>query len=230
MSNLYIIPARGGSTRFPNKNIAKLNGQPLIYHTLDTITQFIHNDDTIIFTSDSDDILKIAKEHKMSSRILYNKRPDHLATNTSKVIDTISHYFDELDGVKYSRIWQLLPTCPLRNTHDLECAMDLLTSTYDSVISITEYEFPPQLALKHDPYNGLIGDYDDYKPWQSGNTRSQDFNTLYRPNGAVYVMWSSKFAEYRNFYKGNVKGYIMPRSRSIDIDTELDLKIAGILK
>ena len=37
---IVIIPAKGGSTRLPNKNMHLLNGRPLIEYTLDYIKKF----------------------------------------------------------------------------------------------------------------------------------------------------------------------------------------------
>ena len=40
--------------------------------------------------------------------------------------------------------------------------------------------------------------------------------------------WSS-FDKYRNFWKGNVKYYLMNRINSIDIDDQIDLNIANMI-
>ena len=33
----FIVPARGGSQRLPNKNIKKLNNKPLIFYTIESL-------------------------------------------------------------------------------------------------------------------------------------------------------------------------------------------------
>ena len=222
MKRLCIIPARGGSKRLPNKNVTLLDDKPLIAHTIDAaINSNIF--DKIIFTSDSDIILETASEYVgFNDKVVISKRPYELATDTSKVIDTVNYYFNQYES---DQIWLLLPTCPLRDSNDIVKASILLTIDLDSVLSITEMEFPPSLGLNKSEDN-IITSYDDSDPWVNGNSRSQDHEVVYRPNGAIYASWSEKFKDNRNFYKGKVKGYFMDRSKSIDIDTRFDFELA----
>ena len=218
MKRLAIIPARKGSVRFPNKNWAKLNGKPLWQHTVDIARGCF---DDIVFTSDSIPLTQAVG--KLYNDINVCVRPTALATNTSKVIDTVIWIHSMRPET--DEIWLLLPTCPLRTKDDVLNAQKLLADTNgDGVISITDYEFPPQLGLLSE--NGLITDWHESKPWQNGNTRSQDHYPVYRPNGALYGMKRARFNEYQNFYKGKIAGYHMPRERSVDIDNEIDLKLA----
>jgi len=224
MSKLCIIPARGGSKRLPNKNITLLNNKPLVCHTIVAAVES-KLFDKIIFTSDSDNILEVVSDYNNSNNIedvILSKRPEWLATDTSKVIDTVDYYHKKNLG--YEQIWLLLPTCPLRDYNDILLSNDLLTDDLDGVISVTEMEFPPTLGLNKDNEN-IITAYDKSDPWVNGNSRSQDHPVVYRPNGAIYAQWSDKFKENKNFYKGKVKGYFMERSKSIDIDTEFDFQL-----
>ena len=229
MKTLGIIPARGGSKRFPSKNVAVLNGKPLVFHTIDAVLGLF---DKLIFTSDSDNILQIVENEygdysdENQSVFEISKRPDKLATDTSKVIDTVVYYQEQ--NPEYEQIWLFLPTCPLRTKTDVINAKKLLTKDADSVISITEFEFPPTLGIVRGA-GGFITSFDYSDPWGKGNSRSQDHPTIYRPNGAMYGMWTKSFVKYKNFYKGKVKSYFMPRSRSADIDTKTDFEIAKAL-
>ena len=224
LKRLVIIPARKGSKRFPDKNLFNLCGTPLIMRTIQIVDGLF---DKIIVTSDSDRILSVASLHDYESEVELLRRPEELATDTSKVLETVCYYFEKY-RTGFSQIWLCLPTCPLRNKEDIKAAQELLTEEIDSVISITNYEFPPTLGLLKDS-KGFIKDYDLRQPWQNGNSRSQDHETIYRPNGALYGSWCDSFNENRNYYKGKVKGYLMPRERSIDIDTKLDIKICESL-
>lgn len=227
MKNLCVIPARGGSKRFPNKNISLLNGKPLVVHTIDAaIDSGIF--DKIIFTSDSDIILEIVSEYRGEfPNLSIEKRPDALATDTSKVIDTVCFYSDL--NPEFEKIWLLLPTCPLREKSDILAVNEMMDREIDSVVSITEMEFPPTLGLNFDhPGTGKITSWDNSDPWINGNTRGQDHPTVFRPNGAVYCSWMDKFRNNKNFYKGTARGYFMPRSKSIDIDTKFDFELAQI--
>jgi len=230
MKKICIIPARGGSKRLPRKNLKLLNGKPLIFHTIDSaIDSNIF--DKIIFTSDSKEILKLVSTNYPYKLIETFKRPPEFACDTSKVIETIKYYFQRLvfDNINksynYDQIWQSLPTCPLRTSNDIIQANQLLTANIHSVISITDVEFPPTLSLVKDD-KSIISSSDPSKPWENGNSRSQDHPLKYKPNGAIYGMWSKSFETFYNFYTDLTVGYCMPRERSIDIDSQFDFDLA----
>ena len=224
---LAVIPARSGSKRFPGKNWAKLGGHPLWQWSVDVASVAF---ETTVFTTDSENLLYDVVNRE-GSFVIGLLRPKNLCSDTSKVIDTVNWIYDIYDKKpsKPDEIWLLLPTCPLRSLEDAVDAQDKLSANNDcdGIISITDYEFPPQLGLTHE--NEQIKDWHESKPWQSGNSRSQDHEKIYRPNGALYGMRWEAFRENRNFYKGKICSHYMPRERSVDIDNEIDLKLAEAL-
>jgi CMP-N-acetylneuraminic acid synthetase len=223
MKRLCVIPARGGSKRLPRKNIKPLNGKPLVFYTIDSV---INSGvfDKVIFTSDDDEILSLVSKNYSSTILDVVKRPLELATDTSKVIDTVLHFLDE----EYEQTWLTLPTSPMKISDDFIKASELLSKNDDSVLSYTEMEFPPTLGLVV-KNNNIVEDYDQTQPWQNGNSRSQDHPMVYRPNGALYGSWTSKLKENKNYYIGQTKGYFMPRNRSIDIDTQFEFDLAEFM-
>lgn len=224
MDRLVIVPARGGSKRLPNKNKRKLAGKPLVFHTLDAVSGLF---EIVIFTSDSEDLLDMVRS-EYKDQVIVEKRPDKLVGDTSKVIDTVCYYIHKFRTMKFNQVWLALPTCPLRNGHHVKQAQLELTKEYDSLISITDFEFPPTLGLLMDEY-GTLTEYGESN-FANGNSRSQDQPAVYRPNGALYGAWRSSFERNMNFYLGKVKAYYMPRICSVDIDNELDLKWAEYIK
>ena len=223
MKRLCIIPARGGSKRLPRKNIKLLCGKPLVFYTIDAVLKS-KIFDKVIFTSDDDEILNTVSTNYTLPILETIKRPKKLASDTSKVIDTVVYFAD----VNYDQTWLTLPTSPLKTSKDFISSSHLLENKVDSVISYTEMEFPPTLGLTAG-YAGRLFDYDSTLPWQNGNSRSQDHPTVYRPNGAIYGSWTNKLLNNKNYYKGIVKGHFMPRNRSIDIDTQFEFDLAEFL-
>ena len=224
---LAVIPARSGSKRFPGKNWAKLGGHPLWLWSVDVASVAF---ETSVFTTDSENLLYDVVNRE-GSFVIGLLRPKELCSDTSKVIDTVNWIYDIYDKKpsKPDEIWLLLPTCPLRTAGDIRAAQEVINDEdCDGVISVTDYEFPPQLALDVDE-NGEIKDWHESKPWENGNSRSQDHERLYRPNGALYGMKWESFRKNRNFYKGKIFSHYMPRERSVDIDNEIDLKVAEAL-
>ena len=56
--------------------------------------------------------------------------------------------------------------------------------------------------------------------------RRQDLIKHYQENGAIYLVNANKIInDDYNLYEDKCFAYIMPRERSIDIDTKLDLII-----
>jgi CMP-N,N'-diacetyllegionaminic acid synthase len=223
---LAIIPARGGSTRLKKKNIKLLNHKPLIHYTIEAAIQS-RCFDRILFSSDDDDILDCAS---CFSELVLEKRPDHLATNQSKVIELVCEIADRKAlQDEYDIIALLLPTCPFRRAEDLQNGLSLLTKEVDSVVSVTNYDFSPTLSVTLEGEEQIVKGLFDPCPLITGNTRSQDHAPAYRPNGAFYMSWWKPFLINRNFWKGKVRGYPMPRLFSVDIDEEQDLRYAEFL-
>ena len=62
------------------------------------------------------------------------------------------------------------------------------------------------------------------------NKRSQDLEVYYRLNGAIYICDINRLLQEERFLlKENIFAYKMDKSVSIDIDEEIDLKIAQAL-
>ena len=159
MKRLCIIPARGGSKRLPRKNIKLLCGKPLVFYTIDAVLKS-KIFDKVIFTSDDDEILNTVSTNYTLPILETIKRPKKLASDTSKVIDTVVYFAD----VNYDQTWLTLPTSPLKTSKDFISSSHLLENKVDSVISYTEMEFPPTLGLTAG-YAGRLFDYDSTLPW-----------------------------------------------------------------
>ncbi len=218
---LAIVPARGGSKRLVGKNMRLLAGRALVNHTID-VTQMCF--DRVIVTSDSPAILDVANCY---SNVFHELRPAYLATDTSKALETVIHIFEAHKAGDFDQIWLCLPTCPLRTSEDLLEGQSQLHREIDGVVSITDFEFPPSLALVN--RDGFLDGLNPTHPLARGDSRSQDQIPAFRPNGAFYGMWWDSFQKHRNYFRGRVKGCFMPRSRSVDVDEEIDLALAESL-
>jgi 3-deoxy-manno-octulosonate cytidylyltransferase (CMP-KDO synthetase) len=60
---MIIIPARIGSSRFPNKVLADIGGIPMVIRTALTVQSV----DTVVIATDSQDVIDIAKEHNIQA-------------------------------------------------------------------------------------------------------------------------------------------------------------------
>ncbi len=224
MKTLAIIPARGGSKRLKKKNLRPLGGTPLVQHTLDAVAKSGCVDRAIL-SSDDSEILALADQYPTIDPI---PRPADLSGDTVTALELVNNIVsDSTIQEEYDVIALLLPTAPFRKPEHIIEGFKLLTEEVDGVVSLTSYEFPPQLSVVIE--DDLVKSVFDDCPLITGNTRSQDQSPIYRPNGAFYIQWMKKFLNNRNFWKGKVRGYVMERLDSVDIDTEMDLAYAEFL-
>lgn len=217
---LAIIPARGGSKRLPRKNILKLADKPLIAWSIDAglHSQYI---DKVVVTSDDSEIINIAQQYNAKTI----KRPAELASDTATSFDAVKHTIDNVE--KYDYVVLLQPTSPLRSAKHIDEAIELLmVKKADAVISVCEMDHSPLWSSTLDESLSMQGFLRD----DVLNKRSQDLETYYRLNGAIYVCNTEKLLEEENFFlKNNIFAYKMDRDVSVDIDTQVDFKIASAI-
>lgn len=220
---LALIPARGGSKCLPGKNIKELCGKPLIAYTIESASN-AKNIDSVIVSTDDTEIEKIAIKYGATSPF---KRPRSLATDTSLAIDTYLYTIERLNSeFNYSikEFCVLLPTSPLRKSEDIDSAIELFkNNNADSVISFTKAQHPLNWHkyVNHD--NKISSVFNE-----EIKNRQDEKDTFY-PNGAIYVFNYEFLRKKREYYSSNSYTYIMPRNRSIDIDTIDDFEFAEFL-
>jgi len=217
---LAIIPARSGSKRLPRKNILNLAGKPLIAWTIESAIRSKYIDSVLVST-DSPEIAEISK--KFGAQVPFI-RPEYLSNDTADTISVIKHAIDNIPD-QYDIIVLLQATSPLRNTDDIDGAIEQSDSDFKAVVSVCPAEHPPLWSniLPDDlSMAGFI------RP-EIKNKRSQDLPTYYRLNGAVYVAELSYFMQQNGFMGPQTKAYIMDQKHSVDIDTEIDFRFCETL-
>ena len=117
----------------------------------------------------------------------------------------------------------LQPTSPLRIAEDIDRAIEMFEEKCaDSVISYCK-EKPPVTWHKYLDEEGRFVDIFD-----ANIKNRQDNRVSYFPNGAVYVFRTSMICE-RKYYTDKSFAYVMPHTRSIDIDYIEDFEYAEFL-
>lgn len=224
-SVLAIIPARSGSKGLPGKNIKELCGKPLIAWTIEHAKSCSHID-RIVVSTDDNEIVEIAKKYCAEVPFI---RPAELANDTSSTIDVIFHainWLKEHEDYRPEYILLLQPTSPLRIAEDIEGAVQRLKEKNASaVVSVCETEHHPWWANAL-PENGNMKDF--LRP-EIFNKRRQDLMIFYRLNGAIYLADTEYLCEQNSFFGPDTFAYEMPKEHSIDIDSDIDFKLAGLL-
>ena len=216
---LAVVAGRGGSKGLPGKNIKDLGGKPLIAWTIETAVASRYIDRVILSTDDAE---IAAAGRRLGCEVPF-QRPDHLATDESRIEDAVVHALQALDEA-FDYVVLLQATTPFRAAEDVDgCIRTCHDNDANTCITVYESEHSPYImfGLGTDGIlDPLLGGLED-RP-----RRRQDLPPAFLPNGAAYVARVDWFLKVRDFYSGQVFGYPMPRERSIDIDTELDLLLA----
>jgi CMP-N,N'-diacetyllegionaminic acid synthase len=223
---LAIIPARGGSKGVPRKNIRELAGKPLIAWTIETALS-CDGLDRVIVTTEDENIAEIANQYGAEIPFL---RPLDIAQDDTPDLPVYQHALSWLkEHEKYCPdiiVW-LRPTAPLRIVEDIEGAIRLLTETKaDCVRTVCVAEHHPYW-MKQLNGNRLLPFLEGIRTEQY--YRRQLLPLVYRLNGAVDVTWQETVMKKELLYSGDVRGYIMPTERSIDLDNEIDFSVAEVL-
>ena len=223
-SLLAVIPARGGSKRFPGKNLASLGSRPLIVWSIASAKASRYISSVVVSTDDK----KIAQVSKDTGAITPFVRPHNLSLDTSPTTEVVIHTIEMLkkQGKSYDYVLLLQPTSPLRTAKHIDQAFEYLRSNNgDGVIGVTKVDHPIEWSNVL-PENMAMDQF-----FSSGckSVRSQDLPERYRINGAIYIADVKRFMDEKTFFfSSNIFAFLMDKDVSIDIDTPLDLKIAEV--
>lgn len=220
-SILAIIPARGGSKAVPRKNLREIAGKPLIAWAIEEgrKSQYI---DRLILSSEDAEIIHIAQSWGCEVPFV---RPAELARDETPGIEPVLHALSALPE-RYDYVVLLQPTSPLRLAEDIDgCVETCLRHQAPTCVTVTEVDHSPFWMYRLDPSRHLAPLIDQ----KNIPDRRQDSPKVYILNGAVYVAHTAWLQQHRTFLTAETVAHIMPRERSLDVDTELDLKICESL-
>ncbi len=238
MSAVAIILARAGSKGVPGKNIAPVGGRPCIQWTLDHARQ-ARSLTEIIVSTDCPHAATIARQN--GATVI--DRPESLAHDRATVDDAARHALTlvrDRTGAANSpeHIVILYANVPVRPTGLIDRAIGMLRSTgCDSVQSY-------QPVGKHHPWwtARVDGDSGTVSPWEGevlnhNVFRRQDLPPAFIPDGAIIAVTARALMLEvpgvqpgpHAFFGKDRRGVINPHGSVIDIDTPIDLIVAGAM-
>lgn len=215
---IAIIPARSGSKGLPNKNILPLEGKPLLFYSISAAadTNVI---DEIFVSTDSYEYAEIAKKYGADVPFL---RSEKFALDNSSTWDCVLEAIEKYSeiGKTFDIVLLLQPTSPLRSAEDIVAALDLMhEKNADSIVSVCETDHSPLWCNTLPQDNSLK----HFISEEAVNTPRQKIPAYYRINGAVYLV---KTEYIKNIYDCRSYAYVMPKERSVDIDSKYDFLFA----
>jgi CMP-N,N'-diacetyllegionaminic acid synthase len=221
MRVLGLVPARGGSTRVPRKNIARLGGTTLVRRALET-SLAAGCFELLALSSDDDEILAEAQ----GLDVVALRRPPELATSTARAADVVLHALAQLERPEspFDAVAIVQCTSPFTAPEDIAATVELLERTgAGSAVSVVRLD----AALHPAKLKRLDGDRLLPYVVADGLTPSQELPPLWVRNGSVYVF--RRDVAGAGLEADDVRGYEMPAERSFDIDTPRDLALAELL-
>jgi len=226
VNRLCTICARGGSKGVADKNLMEVAGKPLLAHSLEQAREsglFT----TLAVSSDSPRILAAAERWGADLLI---ERPAELATDAAPKLPAIQHAVEraeEATGLRYGTLVDLDATSPLRSVEDVRGAVALLEeSGVSQVITGTPARRSPYFNMVEVGADGAVR---LVKPTEPPVTRRQDAPACFDMNASIYVWSRAGLFGRRHPFNPDVRLFVMPEERSLDVDSPLDARIVRFL-
>lgn len=212
MKALGIVPARAGSKRLPGKNLATIGGRSLVRIAAQCGLAVL---DHVVVSTEDEDVWLSACVGTEDPRLTWRQRPAHLATDAADSMGVVRDVVQNTN-LDWDAVVLLQPTSPLRLPEDVgACLMLLVANKAEAVVTVTDQVGKDWLFE--------LGHANRLRPVSVRDG-------LCVPNGAVFALTRQAYeAGYDWWTAPLVYGHVMPKSRSIDIDTADDLAMARAL-
>ena len=217
MKYVTIIPARGGSKRFPGKNIYVFMGKPLIAHSIcySQTCKFVSH----TYVSTDDDIIKQTSLQYEADVI---DRPEELGSDYATSADVMKNAVEQLlnRGETFDYVILLQATNPLRPKGLLEDAIKIIEENKpDSLMTVS----------KSDLKLGKIID-NHFRPWNYHyGQRSQDLDPLFYENGLLYISSKELLLQGKITSENMFPMVVDHIFGEVDIDTREDMEYAEFI-
>lgn len=214
LSVLALITARGGSKGLPGKNVRPVQGRPLIDFSIAAARAAVCVD-RVVLSTDDEEIARVA--HACGCEVPF-RRPAALAIDEARSMDVVMHALDQVPG--HDIVVLLQPTSPARTAADIDATVQqLLDAQAPACVSVCAAEESPYWMFR-------LGEHARLTPLLDtpAATRRQDLPPVFVLNGAVYAARTDALRRMGSFLGPETVAHVMPRERSIDIDTLEDFE------
>ena len=220
MSNLCIIPARGGSKRIPRKNIKDFLGIPIIAYSIEVALNSGLFDEVMVSTDDKE-IAEVAVKYGAKVPFMRSdENADDMATTYEVIEEVIANY--KTKGKVYDNACCIYPCAPFVTIDNLKKSYSKLEK-FDTVFPIVEYGYPIQRALSKDNQGKVSFIQPDFEL-----SRSQDLEKSYHDAGQFYWFKVNKAIENRTIISKSAGAIVLAEMEVQDIDNEIDWQLAEL--
>lgn len=216
MRILGYIPARLGSERTKAKNLRLLNGQPLISYAIKTCKE-ARLPSKFFVNTESQEIAQVGREYGLD---VYMRDPS-LAASQTKTDEIV---IDFLRNNPCDAVVLVNPTAPFLRPETIDAAIESFSK------SGADGLFTVNALRKHSLMGGLPLNFDP----TGASPRTQDLEPIVYINFVICIFRSNPAIENyeatRSFlYKGKLEYMLIPEEQSVDIDYDIDFRMAEAL-
>jgi len=216
MKILGYIPARLGSERTKAKNLRLLNGSPLISYAIQTCKNSKRASQFFVNT-ESQEIARVSRELGMD---VYLRDPA-LAGSQTKTDEIV---IDFLRKNPCDAVVLVNPTAPFLKAETIDAAIETFVSTRADAL------FSTNSLRKHALMKGKPLNFDPSGP----SPRTQDLEPIIYINFIICIFKSAAAIENYEangsfLYKGKTEFMPMTEEQSVDIDYDIDFRMAEAL-
>lgn len=217
MKTLTIVPVKCNSKRLPEKNLKVLNGKHLFMYAVDTIRQ-CNTPNKIVVCSEDSRVEEILLKNNLDNRIEFMLRPDYLSRDPNQIAEVCLWVIKQLQerGEEYHNLIMIQPSNPFITYTDITNCISLYLQ-YERKFQVRSVSKIDKNVWSKSEFSITISPLGKVnREWYIGN-------------GGIVIDSIDKFLRSRNLVKDEVIPYIMPKEKSVDIDTQFDFDIAEML-
>ena len=224
-----IIGMRSGSKNVVDKNIKLIAGKPLVYWIIEASLSSKYVNRTIVSTN-SKEYAKIAET---AGAEIPHLRPEYLAddkTTDFEYVEEMVNFLIKHENYIPDYVVRLMPTSPLQSSEDIDFAVDKLIKNpnVDSCVVVAKGRQNPLKAMTivKNENNEFLSPY-----MEGGNVeplpRQDMMESYFRAN--IVVTTPQIIKKTKSLTGNKIIPHVIDQFRGIDIDNELDFKIAEFL-
>lgn len=226
MKIVGFIFARGGSKGIKNKNIKDLCGKELIFYSIQAAKDS-GVIDRLFVSTDSKQIADVALKYGAEVPFI---RPQYLAEDDSPEWLSWQHAVKEVSKQLSFDIFVSIPTtAPLRTGEDLKRCVDFFCNNkkdIDLLLTCSKSQRHPMFNMYKVDTEGYTHRYTEVSPII---TRRQNAPQVYDGTTIAYISTPKFILNNSSIWDGRVKSLEFSPETSIDLDNNLDWKIAEML-
>ena len=219
MDIFALIPARGGSKSVEKKNLREIQGVTLIEITIQQALQVLPSNN-IYVSSDSEEILTIARNLNCETIQRSMETAKDEATADQVVQEFISN--TRLVEIDETVLIYLQPTSPFRGNQLIKEGLNAYFESNIPIVAVSQVEQHPEKMFIQDTQGVLQPLLDGANPTANRQTLPE----VLIPTGSLYVFSVGDFKKAGVIPVISATPYIVSGINALDIDSEIDLKLA----